>query len=88
MLLLINPSRAELPLFAEAGQHIAREYYGGSPPPQLKDLRDAEAKAQGLSLDEFFWQAAERDLDAAAAVSRSFEMFLTDLRAWRKSVDS
>ena len=87
-LLLMNPTRPQLPLFAEASQPIAREYYGSTPPPQLKDLRDAEAKAQGLSLDEFFRQAAKQDLDAAASVSPSFALFLTDLRGWRKAQGS
>lgn len=82
VLLLSNPQRPILPLFAEANQVSARAYYGASPPPQLKDLCEAEAVALGKSLEEYFWHAAEQDIDAAANVSQSLNMFLDQIRSW------
>lgn len=88
VLTLVDPSRASmLPLFAEASQHSARIYYGSNPPPQLKDLRNSEASALGKDMFEFFWHAAEQDLEVAANASKSFEMFLDELREWRPAID-
>lgn len=82
VLLLCDSNRPKLPLFAEASQASARAYYGTQPPPQLKDLRNAEAEAAGKSLDEYFWYAAEQDLDAVTSVSQSFKMFIGELKQW------
>ncbi len=84
VLLLCDPNRPTLPLFAEAIQPSARAYYGAAPPPQLKDLCKTEAAATQKPLDEFFWHAADQDIEAAAAVSPSFRMFLEELRQWRR----
>ena len=83
VLLLCEPNRPPLPLFAEAIQHSARTYYGAQPPPQLKDLCKAEAAGLGKSLEDYFWHAAEQNLEAAIAVSPSFKMFVDDVRQWR-----
>jgi hypothetical protein len=84
VLLLCDPSRQALPLFAEAIQPSARAYYGATPPPQLKDLCQAEAAAMQKPLDEYFWHAAEKDIEAAIAVSPSFRMFVDELKQWRR----
>jgi hypothetical protein len=84
VLLLSNPARPALPLFAEATQASARAYYGHKPPNQLKDLVKLEAAAAGVTVDEYFWYAAEQDLDAGAAASPSFAMFLDQVRQWRE----
>jgi len=83
VLTLLNPGLDELPLYSEASSPLAKLYYGMTPPPQLKDLRDAEAKSRGMSLDELFWEAAEADLAPAAAVSHSLSLFLADLKGWK-----
>ena len=36
------------------------------------------------SLDEYFWHAAEQDIEAAVAVSPSFRMFVEELRQWHR----
>lgn len=84
-LALHEPARAPLPPFKRAEQPLARLYYGGTPPPpQLRDLCDAERAAKGQTLEDFFWNAAEGgDLDAACAASPSLRMFLDEVRAWR-----
>jgi hypothetical protein len=83
VLTLIDPSRANsLPHFSLASQHSARSYHGGKTPPQLKDMRDAEAVKLGMTLDEFFWHAAERDIAAAEHASPSLRMFCDELRRW------
>lgn len=84
VLLLCNPHRPALPLFAEADQHSARAYYASTPPPQLKDLCKEEAAALGKTLGEYFWHAAEQEIDPAAAASPSFRMFVNDLLQWRR----
>lgn len=84
VLLLWDPHRAALPIFAEAIQPSARAYYGKPPPPQLKDLCKTEAAGRARTLEEFFWHAAEQDINAAAAASPSLQMFVTELRGWRK----
>ncbi len=86
VLLLCNPQRPELPIFAEATQASARAYYGATPPPQLKDLCKTESAALGKRLDELFWHATEQDIEAATAVSPSFKMFVDDLRQWQQPV--
>lgn len=79
-----NPGRDKpLPIFAEARQPLARLYYGGDPPPQLKDLCRQEAIGLGMTLDEFFWKAAERDIRAAALASPSLLMFVEQVGKWR-----
>ncbi len=84
VLTLLDPSKAaSLPPFAASTQHTAREYYGKNPPPQLKELRDAEAAKNNEDLLQLFWRAAEADLEAASAASRSLAMFLEDLKQWR-----
>ena len=85
VLLLHDPQRPSLPLFAEAIQPSARAYYGATPPPQLKDLCKADAAALGNSLDEYFWHAAEKDIEATAAISPSFRMFVEALKRWRRA---
>ena len=85
VLLLCNPHRPALPLFAEASQASTRAYYGAQPPPQLKELCNTEAMALGKSLTEYFWHAAEQNLDAATSVSESFKMFIAELRQWHLS---
>ena len=84
VLLLTAPQRPTLPLFAEAIQPSARAYYGATPPPQLKDLCKAEAAALGKSHDDYFWHAAEQDIEATIAVSPSFRMFLDELARWQR----
>ena len=83
VLSLCDPDRPPLPLFAEAAQHSARSYYSAQPPPQLKDLCKAEAAALGKTLDEYFWHAADHNLEPAIAVSPSFGMFVDEIRQWR-----
>lgn len=87
VLILLDPSRGELPIFAEADQASAITYYNGHPPKQLKDLCQEEAEAANVSRDQLFDRAAERDLTAAEAASASLKMFVDDLRAWRKALD-
>ncbi|MES2705930.1 MAG: hypothetical protein V4726_04935 [Verrucomicrobiota bacterium] len=84
LLMLLNPDGGELPLFSEISP-ISRQYYGGgTPPPQLKELRDAEAAKLGLDLDTLFYNAADQgDLDRLAVRSESFALFRRDLLAWR-----
>lgn len=84
VLLLCNPQRPALPIFAEASQPSARAYHGGQPPLQLKDLCKQEAAVLGKVLDEFFWHAAEQDLEAACAASASLQMFVDEIRQWRQ----
>ncbi|MGC1481288.1 MAG: hypothetical protein WA771_12330 [Chthoniobacterales bacterium] len=83
LLVLHNPNRAALPIFSSASQSLPRAYYGSTPPPQLKDLRNHDAAAKNLSLDEYFWSATESDLEAAAAASPSLKMFIDEIRSWR-----
>jgi hypothetical protein len=85
VLLLCDPARPSLPIFAESSQPLARAYHGDAPPPQLKDLCKREAAAAGKSLEQYFWFAAEQNLNAAAAVSKSLKMFLEELRSWRSA---
>ena len=85
VLLLCDPQRPTLPLFAEAIQSSALAYCGATPPPQLKDLCKAEAAAIQKPLDEYFWHAAEQDIEATIAVSPSFRMFVEELRQWRRA---
>lgn len=83
VLTLLDPSCATaLPLFSEAASASARFYYGGNPPPQLKDLVQQEAKRSNSEEMDLFWQASECDLAAGAAASPSFRMFLDDLKNW------
>ena len=84
VLLLCDPNRPVLPLFAEAIQPSARAYHGATPPPQLKDLCKAEAAALQKPLDDYFWHAAEKDIEATIAVSPSFRMFVEELQKWRR----
>ena len=84
VLLLCDPNRPTLPLFAEAIQPSARACYGATPPPQLKDLCKAEAAALPKPLDEYFWHAAEKDIEASIAVSPSFRMFVEELQQWHQ----
>jgi hypothetical protein len=84
VLLLCNPKRPALPLFAEAIQPSARAYHGEAPPPQLKDLCKEEAAALGRPLDEYFWYATEQDMEAATAVSPSLRMFMEEIQHWRR----
>lgn len=83
VLTLLNPECGELPIYAEAAQELARQYYGRTPPPQLKDLRDEAAASLSMNQDELFFHAASRDLAAAEAVSPSLKMFTDELRQWR-----
>jgi hypothetical protein len=83
VLTLLTPNRADLPPFAQASQKTARDYYGGQPPPQLKDLRDEETRARNLTRAELFWQAAEQPLEPAIQTSRSLAMFVEQLKSWR-----
>lgn len=85
VLLLCNPQRPALPLFAEATQASARAYYGTTPSPQLKNLCKTEAAALAKPLDEYFWHATEQDIEAAAAISPSFRMFVDELEQWRRT---
>lgn len=78
LLLLLDPSRADndLPPFAEADSAIAREYYGKQPPPQLKDLREAERSIRNVDLETLFFDAADAgDLDGLTTASESFAVF-------------
>jgi hypothetical protein len=83
VLLLLDPNRGDLPIFAEADQASAMTYYNGHPPKQLKDLCQEQAKSAGESRDQLFDRAAEQDLSVAEAASPSLKMFIDDLRAWR-----
>ncbi len=84
LLVLLNSDRDELPLFSKAQDKITREFYGKSPPPpQLKDLRDEEARTRGIRVDELFLKAADvGDLARLAELSPSFALFERELRAW------
>lgn len=82
VLTLLDPTREELPPFAEAGQKTAHDYYGKQPPAQLKDLRDSECHQRKVSRSDLFWTAAEQPLEPAMKASRSLEMFVEQLRAW------
>jgi hypothetical protein len=83
VLLLLNPQREELPPFSEASQQLAHIYYGKTPPPQLKDLRDAEAKQRGMDHLHLFWDAAEQPLEPAMEVSPCLRIFVEQLKNWR-----
>lgn len=84
LLMLLDPDCGELPIFSEVSP-ISKQYHGGrTPPPQLKELRDAEAERRGVNLDTLFFTAAdEGDLDRLAARSESFALYRRDLLAWR-----
>jgi hypothetical protein len=82
LLILCNPARPELPPFSDSFG-LAKRYYNGHPPPQLKDLTREEATARGMSLDELFWHAAEQDVTAAAKRSLSLQLFIDQLKTWR-----
>ena len=81
VLLLLDPNRPSLPIFAQAVQKTARDYYSGHPPPQLKDLCES-ARVPDESLADLFWRAAEQDLEAAAMASLSLKMFIDELKQW------
>jgi hypothetical protein len=83
LLVLHNPTSRGLPIFSTANRRLPREYHGENPPPQLKDLRNDDAKAKGLTLDDYFWSAAECDVAAAAAASPSLQLFVEELQSWR-----
>lgn len=91
VLLLIDPTRGELPIFAEASQPLARKYYGKNPPPQLKELCREEGTKIGLEKELLFFFVASREhgpshhLAAAEAVSLSLKMFTDELRQWRSN---
>ncbi len=83
VLVLLDPSQQDLPPFAEASSHSAGLYYAGmSPPPQLKDLCEAEADARKVSKQDLFWMAVEKPLKAACEASGSFKLFVSDLETW------
>lgn len=83
VLLLLDPQREEPPPFSQASQRLAHIYYGRTPPPQLKDLRDEEARQRGVDHLHLFWTAAEQPLEPAMEVSPSLRMFVEQLRKWR-----
>ena len=87
LLLLENPQRPELPLFAEASQSLARQYHGRRPPPQLKDLRHAATRGRNATAEQLFFEMADSgDLGQLAQRSPSYAMFAADLQLWRKPV--
>ena len=86
VLTLLDPSRATLPIFAEAKQATARHYHAGHAPPQLKDLCHL-ARSADESMDELFWRATEQDIEAAAVASPSLRMFIAELKDWPSSAD-
>ncbi len=83
VLLLLDPQREELPPFSQSSQRLAHIYYDRTPPPQLKDLRDEEAKQRGVDHLQLFWNAAEQPLEAAMTASPSLRMFVEQLKNWR-----
>jgi hypothetical protein len=86
VLVLLDPSRAPLPLFSRACDQRAREYHGGPPPPQLKDLVDDELDQQGVDRLELLHKAAKSYLAPAGERSASLRMFLDELRAWQPAL--
>ncbi len=77
LLPLLNAAHSDesLPPFSEADSSIARAYYGGNAPEQLKDLREAERKARKVDLDTLFFDAADTSDLARLNGSKSFAVF-------------
>ena len=89
LLLLLDPHQTDLPLYAEASQRTARDYYGGTPPPQLKDLRNSSANQRNVTVEELFLEAADcGDLTQLAQASPSYALFQNDLQSWRKAAEA
>ncbi|MDI1315374.1 hypothetical protein [Prosthecobacter sp.] len=82
-------ARLDLPAFAEQEAALAIHYYRlnhrSSPPPQLKDLADAAMRKRGCSdWYEFLIEVASQlDAETLAQQSRSFALFLDDLKRWK-----
>ncbi len=82
VLLLSDPNREPLPIFSRSSQSLARAYYGGKVPGQLKDICEDEARSAGVTPDEYFWAAAERDLPKACSESPSLRLFVDEVKGW------
>jgi hypothetical protein len=82
VLMLLDPNRDELPPFSDADSPIARNYYNGKPPAQLKDLCLMELKKRDCRKNELFRIASEADLEAVSEVVPSLRLFVDELKAW------
>jgi len=86
LLLLLDPNRdeADLPPFSDADSKSARDYYGGNPPPQLKDESEALCiAAKKMPFDHFYDAADSGDLERLTAASPSFALFRKDVEVLR-----
>lgn len=84
VLLLLDPTRAPLPIYPNASDMQARIYHAPEKPgPQLKDLAQDEAHKRELGKQELLMLATDGDLEAVEKVSPSFRMFAEELRGWR-----
>jgi hypothetical protein len=83
------PDEAALPRCSRRDQPVARDLYGHDPPPQLKDLVEAERLASRLGGEDFVLACVMR-LDAAdlAARSPSFAHLRSEVAAWRAASGS
>lgn len=85
-LLISDPLQHQdrLPIFAAADSASAKDYHGGTPAPQLKDLVEQLCAARGMSKADLFLDHACSAFDADDLAERapSFALFLADLRAW------
>lgn len=84
ILLAIEPSRGELPLFSRKNSSSARVFYSGAPPDQLKDLCKAAKNEVGIeSNSEFFLDVAGRlEIEEVCVESPSFQSFKEQLDSW------
>jgi hypothetical protein len=78
------PAESELPACGRRDQASARRLYGPDPPPQLKDLVEAEWRASGAASREEFALSCILKLvpDDLAARSPSFRRFRDDVARW------
>jgi hypothetical protein len=76
------PEESALPPFGRRDQPLARQVLGANPPPQLKDLLDAE---RGPATKEEFCVSCVLRLepDDLSARSPSFRLFRDQVSAWR-----
>ena len=85
ILIGLDPSCAyDLPIFSEQKKALAKEYYNGSPPEQLKDICDRlRYEGKTTNKGEFFFDVADTlDLDVVTAASSSFAQFRQQVASW------
>lgn len=84
LLALMGYEEGDQPPFADADSASARQYYGGNPLPQLKDLVRKEAAARGLSADELYLTLPVAGIPDAAGRNGSLKLFVQSLSGWKQ----